>query len=153
MRELLLNDNIKKGLDYEIRWKDAMESVYSCALKAASTSLLQLRKSNYGKFRDLHCPADVDMCLTYPIPHLAFISIKICKAFRRIITSSGKNKGHAPYWALEALNLDDNYRRSAESGHDLYILFDKDVQYDYLTHLQRSIIRKHCSLQLIPEED
>lgn len=124
----------------------------TCAYKTAKASLLHLRNSDFEDFKKLQCP-DISLGLpSFPIPHLAFISVKVCKAFQSVLGHRGMNQGHGSDWASEALNLDENYRKSSSTGVGRYVLFNSDVMYSNLTAAERSAILKHTSFQVLPDD-
>ena len=152
IRRLLHNDYIKKNTEYELSWRDAYNAVAKCALKSAKSSLTHLRNSRYNEFRELQIPELLADGTRFPIPHIAFISVKVTKALQRIITSNGMNHGHSADWATEALLLDDNYRSSRETGFGRFVLFNRNNAYDNLSASERSRILARKNFQGVPEQ-
>lgn len=147
---MLAHHNLKSDKRYELCWRAALEAVGKAAYKAARSALLHLQHSDFESFKSLTTPDQPYGAPPFPIPHLAFISVKVFKGFQKFVSQAGMNHSHAPDWAAEALCLNQNYKASAANGGGRFIIFDLNRHYVQLTDEDQSRILQHSSLQLLP---
>lgn len=149
---MLSNDNIKYDQKYELCWSSAIHGTVRAAYKSAKCALAHLHNSEYEGFKNLSCPELQVVSPVLPIPQLAFLSVKISKAFHGYLSKTGMNHSHGPGWAAECVSLDQNYRKSVDSGVSRFVLFDRQSHYEELSITEMNRIMKHSTFQVIPDQ-